>query len=336
MTDETQAPWPPAEAPSAPRALSYIKSEQLRRGKRRAALRTFLVPLIGASAGLLWTAMYGVGWLEFVLFAVMFAWVTLGLEVGFHRLFAHHAFRAPQGVQGFLWASALMSGQGPGVYWTATHRRHHAFSDSENDPHTPYFRVTQQGVEKLGGLRGFWHAHQGNTYTDYATNVAAFSKDVRRNALLVKLDDYYTFFVTLGIVLPGVIGAIYYGTWQGAVSCAFWGGPIRIFVQHQLFFTNASLGHMIGERPFDTGDNSRNNWWCALWTFGSALQNTHHAFPSSAYLSYRWYEVDIAGGIITVLSSLGLATEVRRPSKANIQARLVGSRHEPGVEPAQG
>ena len=314
------APGNPAVAGS--RVSSFIKNEALRRGKRHSGLRTFLLPLGGASIAVAWAAVFGFNWLEVALLAGMFVLVTLGLEVGFHRLFAHHAFKAPRAVQSILWVLALMAGQGRGLYWMASHRRHHSFSDTPDDPHTPYFRVTGQGTEILSGLRGFWHAHQGNTYTDYATNVAAFANDIKRNEALMRLDKMYSFWVTMGIAIPGLVGALYYGTWMGAVSCALWGGPLRMFVQHQLFFTNASLAHMVGEQPFDTGDRSRNNWYCAIWTFGSALQNTHHAFPSSAYLRLRWYELDVAGMAIRVMASFGLATDVRCPSPENVRAKL--------------
>lgn len=312
----------PAPGGGAP---PFIRNEDLRRNKRKSALRTFWFPVLGATAGFTFAAFYGVGWLEIVLFAVMFFWATLGLEVGFHRLFAHRAFKAPMPVQVFFWASALMAGQGRGLYWMATHRRHHTYSDTPDDPHSPHHRVSEQGHEKLGFLRGFWHAHQGNTYTDYATNVALFANDIRRDAKLMWLDKQYPLFVTLGIVLPGLVGALYYQTWVGALSCLLWGGPIRVFIQHQTFFTNASLGHMIGEQPFATGDDSRNNWWCAIWTFGSALQNTHHAFPSSAYLKLRWYELDLAGAAIKLMAKVGLARDVRFPTREAVSAKLAPS-----------
>lgn len=313
---------PNTEAAQFQRPPLFIKNDALFRAKSTVARRTLYLPILGSIATVAYAAYAGFGWVEVAVFLLMFAWVTLGLEVGFHRLFAHNAFRASLAVQGFFWKSALMSGQGRGLYWLATHRRHHAHSDTPDDPHSPYFRTGSGGAQSLSGIRGFWHAHQGNTYTDYATNVSLFASDIKRNPAYGKWDRQFPFWVAFGMALPAAIGALAYGTWEGALSCFLWGGPLRMFVQHQAYFTNGSLGHMIGARPFRTGDNSRNNWWCAIWTFGSALQNTHHAFPTSAYLRYRWFELDIAGMVIKAMEITGLAHDVRRPGPDAIRSKM--------------
>jgi len=304
-----------------------VKHQSVYRAKRRQALRTLLLPTTGTVIALTTIYFVGVGWLEIALFLLMFSWVTLGLEVGFHRLFAHKAFKTSKSMEIFLLISAMMSGQGRGVYWLATHRRHHTFSDTVDDPHSPFWRRKHNGSEeRLSGLKGLWHAHQGNTYTDDATNVAYFAADALRNPLYAKLDRQFPFWVAFGMLFPATIGGIVYESWVGAWSCFLWGGPLRMFVQHKAYFTNGSLAHYFGERVFDTGDNSRNNWYCALWTFGSALQNTHHAFASSAYLRYRWYEIDISGIVIRLMDLTGLVWDVRKPSQTAIESKLLKSK----------
>ncbi len=316
----------PAREPRPRQVSVVITSERVLAAKRRAALRTLLLPLVGAIVAVISSLVTGVGWVELAVFFGMFVWVTLGLEVGFHRLFAHRAFQTSKPLQAFWWISALMAGQGSGTYWLATHRRHHAHSDSPSDPHSPLCRTGREGEETLGGLRGLWHAHQGNTYTGYATNVAVFAADALREPLYGKLDKQTTFWVVFGLALPAAIGWFAYHSLLGVWSCFLWGGPLRMFVQHHTYFTNGSLAHVYGEQMFKTNDNSRNNWYCAVWTFGSALQNTHHAFPTSAYLRQRWYELDIAGFVIRLMELSGLAWNVHYPSPDQLAAkRLVGN-----------
>ena len=301
---------PPVQV--AGRQVAVIKSERVLRAKRRVALLTLILPIVGSIVTIVSALITGIGWVEIAVFVGMFTWATLGLEVGFHRLFAHKAFTTSKPMQAFWWVSALMAGQGTGIYWLATHRRHHSHSDSPNDPHSPLVRDGEKGEERLSGVRGLWHAHQGNTYTGYATNVAIFAPDALRNTLYNKLDKQFPFWVALGMIVPAAIGGLAYHSWLGAWNCFLWGGPLRMFIQHQTYFTNGSLAHRYGEQLFKTDDNSRNNWYCAIWTFGSALQNTHHAFPSAAYLRQRWYELDIAGYVIRMMELAGLVWNVRR------------------------
>lgn len=312
---------PAAGAAAGPRPPTVaIHSAVLQRAKRRAALRTFWLPVAGTAVAAVSAFWLPVGALELAVLAGMFVWVTLGLEVGFHRMAAHKAFSTHRWMQVLLWVSALMAGQGGGTYWIAQHRRHHAHSDTPLDPHSPV-AASPAGGRWQDRLRGLWHAHQGHTWRDPSTNVMLFAPDLVRDPLWRRLDRQHTFWVGVGLVIPALVGAAVTQTWQGAWNCLLWGGPVRILVQHQLFFTNSSIAHAFGEQRFDTGDNSRNNWLCALWTFGSALQNTHHAFASSAYLSQRWYEIDIAGWAIRALSATGLAWEVRLPDAEQLQAR---------------
>lgn len=326
---------------AAPRVV--IHGAALFRAKRRAALLTLWLPIAGSAVAAVSAFWLPPGGLELAVALGMFVWVTLGLEVGFHRLVAHKAFETHHWVRATLWAAALMAGQGSGTYWIAQHRRHHSHSDTALDPHSPVATPLPGQAADTGttapspkrGVRqtvqGLWHAHQGHTWRDATTNVMLFAPDLLRDPLAKRLDRHHAAWVALGLLMPAAIGAALTQSWQGAWNCLLWGGPVRILVQHQLFFTNSSIAHAYGEQQFDTRDNSRNNWLCAIWTFGSALQNTHHAFASSAYLSQRWYELDIAGGAIRAMSWLGLAWDVRQPTPEQLAAkRLPAAPHEAG------
>lgn len=306
-----------------PPSMLTVRHPQLIAAKKRIAMRRLLLPVAGAVVGLVSAWFIPVGTLEVASLVVMFSWVTFGLEAGLHRYFSHHAFKTSRPVELFLFISALMAAQGSAIYGIAQHRRHHAFSDTEHDPHSPMVRLEDGRPRPLGRLLGWWHAHQGYTFFDPPTNVTLLGSDMTRDRTLRWLDSRtQPFWIAFGILLPGVVGGLVGGSWTAAWNCMLWGGPVRIFVQHQAWFTNASFAHMYGEQPFETGDNSRNNWLCAIWSFGSALQNTHHAFPPSAYFRHRWYELDLAGLGIRLMAAVGLAWDVRMHTPEQIAARL--------------
>lgn len=304
---------------------SYIHNESLRKAKKKQALLVLWLPIIGSVIAFINSYYMGLSGIDVAVFLFMFSWATLGLEVGFHRLFSHKAFKTSKSMEAFWWISGLMAGQGRGIYWIATHRRHHAVSDTPEDPHSPHCHINKNGeAQKLSGLHGLWHAHQGNTYTDFATNVHFYTSDILKSPnykLYQKLDRQFPFWVIIGIFIPAAIGFAFTGDLFKAWTCLLWGGPLRIFIQHQLYFTNGSLAHKFGEKMFIVEDESRNNWYCAIWTFGSALQNTHHAFPRAAYLRQRWYELDIAGIVIRFMEIIGLVSEVYKPSESKLQAK---------------
>lgn len=307
-----------------PPSMVTVRHPQLHAAKKRIAFRRLVLPVAGALVGLVSAIFVPPTTLDFVLCAVMFTWVTLGLEVGLHRYFSHHAFKTSRPVELFLFVSALMAAQGSAIYGVAQHRRHHAFSDTEHDPHSPLVRNENGKPRLLGTLRGWWHAHQGYTFFDPPTNVTLLGSDLTRDKTLRWLDTKtQPFWIALGLVLPALVGAAVTQTWWGTWNAFLWGGPVRIFIQHQAWFTNASIAHMYGDQPFDTGDNSRNNWFCAIWSFGSALQNTHHAFPPSADFRYRWYEIDIAGLFIKLLAATGLAWDVRMHTREQVESKLL-------------
>jgi stearoyl-CoA desaturase (delta-9 desaturase) len=297
-----------------------IQSDGVFTSKRRIALVTIWVPTLGAAAaaGLAFTR--GITWVEPALLFGMYALTMFGVEVGFHRAFSHRAFRSSTAFRWVMAVCGSMAAQGNILYWVATHRRHHAHSDTANDPHSPHWRLDRSGPEKLGGLRGLWHAQMGNMYTDDATNCTMFAKDFLRDPVMMRVSNQYRMWVVVGLVIPAVVGGIAHGSMFGALEGLLWGGLGRIFLGHHCYFTNGSLSHYYGGRPFDTGDMSTNNHLCAIPTFGSAFQNNHHAFPSSARLGLQPWEIDLGGYIIGALQVLGIATDVKQVSPEVVKA----------------
>jgi stearoyl-CoA desaturase (delta-9 desaturase) len=239
----------------------------------------------------------------------MYSLNILGIGVGFHRLFSHNAFKAKAPVRVALGILGSMAAQGPALYWAAIHRRHHAFSDREGDPHSPYFAA--RGNRK--SLRGFWHAHVGWLFDPEVHDFAVFVPDLLRDRALFLVHSTYFLWIGLGLALPAGIGYIA-GGWRGAAGGFLWGGLVRIALTHHVTWSVNSLCHMYGSRPFRSKDLSRNNVLLALAAFGEGWHNNHHSFPSSAFHGLHWWQIDISGYVIRLLRATGLAWSVRRPS----------------------
>lgn len=313
---------PAAAAPKPRRPSPTIEIEAVRRAKRRVALWTLFVPTIGTAAALALIPVTGLGALELGLLAAMYAVTIAGVEVGLHRHFSHRAFEAPRAVRVLLAIAGSMAAQGGLSYWVATHRRHHIHSDTVDDPHSPYVRKGREGrEERMNRLRGLWHAHVANMYTGHATNVTLFARDLTRDRTFAWIDRHYRDWVVLGVILPGVAGGLISGTWMGALSGLLWGGLVRLFTAHQLYWGNGSFAHMYGPRPFDNGDRSTNNLLFGIPTFGASYQNNHHAFPSSALLGFERHQIDLGAMIIRLLARLRLAWNVQYPTADEIEAR---------------
>jgi stearoyl-CoA desaturase (delta-9 desaturase) len=151
-------------------------------------------------------------------------------------------------------------------------------------------------------------------YTDHATNCTLFARNVMNDPDLAFMTRRYSLFILIGLLIPLSIGAAASATVMGAVNGFLWGGLVRMFLVQQIYYGSGSVSHMFGGRPFDTGDNSTNNWLLGIPTFGSAYQNNHHAFPTSAMVGLRWYQPDVGMMILRVLQSFGWVSDLKQPS----------------------
>lgn len=218
---------------------------------------------------------------------------SLGVGLGWHRLLTHRSFKAPKWIEYVTSIFATMSMQDPPDKWIATHRMHHAFTDTDKDPHS---------------IRpGFWWAQIGwvlwGTAQDHdAATMRKYVPDLLRDRGHVLISRF--FYVPI-IVSAAILFAI--GGWQMVV----WGVFVRVVVGwHTTWFVN-SLAHMYGQRPHDTGDLSTNNWFVAILTFGEGWHNNHHMSANSARHGLEWYQFDMNWITIRLLEKLGLATDVR-------------------------
>ena len=246
-----------------------------------------------------------------------------GFEIGYHRLFGHRSFEASAVVRAALVIIGSTAAEGSIFRWAAIHRRHHEFSDHDGDPHSP------RGSNWLQRIRGLWHAHMGwMWYETIGMTEYLRVTDLIQDPVLYRLGRVrmYYFWVAMGLILPAALGAWIWGGWTGAGRGFLWGGLLRLLLVQNRGFVVNSIGHAFGRKTFKTGDESRDNVWIALPTFGGGWQNTHHAFPSSWTNHILWWQFDPAGLVVRGLAAAGLIWDLKYPTAALIQHKLVAGR----------
>ncbi len=277
----------PVAADAAPQSIDWLRT----------------VPFIG-----LHVACLGVFWVGVSPIAL---WVAGGLYVvrmftltGFyHRYFSHRTFKTSRAVQ-FLFAliGASCVQRGP-LWWAAHHRNHHSHADTPLDPHSP-------------GVVGFLKSHMGWFLTSGAFRTDwSRIPDLKKFPELRWLDRYDT-------AVPVVLAAGLYGlgAWLQHVAphlgtsggqMLVWGFFISTIVLFHATVTINSLAHGFGRRRFDTKDDSRNNVWLALLTFGEGWHNNHHFYPGSTRQGFRWWEIDLTWYGLRLMEALGLVWNLK-------------------------
>ena len=228
--------------------------------------------------------------------------VGLGISMGYHRLHTHRGFKTFRLFDYFLAVCGTLTLEGGPIFWVATHRLHHQYSDKPEDPHTPH-------------VSGFW-AHIGwilfgEAHHNDTARMARYAPDLAKDPFYRWLTSYHWVPLTaLGFALLAV------GGW-GLVNWAIF---LRVVVGlHSTWLVNSAT-HMWGRRRFATTDDSKNSWWVALLTFGEGWHNNHHAHPTSARHGLAWYEFDMTWLELKLLRALGLVWDVR-VAKVSDEAR---------------
>ena len=280
-------------------------------------IRTFLlVPFLALAVAVPVFWGWGVSWLDLAIGGGFFVVSTLGITVGYHRYFTHGSFRAKRALRIALAIAGGLAAQGPVIGWVADHRRHHAFSDRDGDPHSPWLF----GTSPLALARGFWHAHMGWLFGRDKTNVDRFAPDLAADRDLRVVDRLFPLWVVTSLLLPALLGGLITLSWWGALTAFLWAGLARISFQHHVTWSVNSVCHMIGERPFTSRDRSANFWPLAILSMGESWHNTHHADPTSARHGALRGQLDISARVIWVFEKLGWAWNVRWPTAKRLAA----------------
>jgi len=250
-------------------------------------------------------AVIWVGWSPIaVAVAVALYAIRMFAITGFyHRYFSHRTYKTGrfwQFVFAVLGASAVQRGP---LWWAAHHRHHHKVSDGEDDMHSP----RRQGFLKshVG-----WILHSGNfrTRLELVPDLAKFP-ELR---FLDRFDALVPLLLAVGLFALGTILGSAMPEWETSGWQMFiWGFVISTVVTSHATFTINSLSHLLGRQRYDTGDDSRNNPFLALLTFGEGWHNNHHKFPTSVRQGFYWWELDVTWLGLLCLRSLGIVRDLK-------------------------
>jgi len=286
-----------------------------------ANLGAVVVPFLAvlAAIALLWNDV--VGTVDLVIAAVMYMLTAVGITVGFHRLLTHRSFQTSKRLEYAFAVLGSMAVQGPVISWVADHRKHHAHTDEEGDPHSPH---VGHGGGVRGVLAGLWHAHSGWLMsTQGRADWKRYAPDLYEDPGMRTIGRRFVPLVIASLAIPALAGYAVSGTLAGAATGLLWGGLVRIFFVHHITWSVNSVCHYFGTRRFNTDDRSTNVFWLALPSLGESWHHNHHAFPRSAVHGLRKREVDPSALIIGTLERLGLAWNVVRISPERQAQRVV-------------
>jgi stearoyl-CoA desaturase (delta-9 desaturase) len=273
--------------------------------------------LLGVGVWQAWN--HALHWRDVLILAILYVPTGLGITVGFHRLFTHRSFKAGPAVRGVLAALGSAAVEGPVIEWVANHRKHHAYSDRDGDPHSPH---VGHGDGWRAAFRGLFHAHVGWLFRSEFANEERYARDLLADPVVRFVDRTFVLWTLVGLAIPFALGLALSGTLAGGLTALLWGGAVRIFLLHHVTFSINSLCHFYGRRRFDTDDESRNLAWLAPLSMGEAWHNNHHAFPTSASHGLRWWEIDPSAVVIRALQATGLAWDVVEISRERQTPKL--------------
>ena len=304
-------------------AIATVR-ERTSRASQIVTLLAVGIPPLGllSAVGLLWGV--ALSWVDVGLFLVLYVACALGNSVGFHRLFTHKSFETTQWLRGTFAILGSMAMQGPLTQWVTDHRKHHALSDVEGDPHSPH-AGHQEGV--VGAIKGFAHAHVGWLFTLKGMERGwQYGRDLYEDRLIRRIDRLYLLWVVLTFGLPFLGGYLAGGmNWTVGLEALVWAGLVRVFAYQHATFSVNSICHMFGRRSYRSRDESRNNWVVAMLTMGEGWHNNHHAFPSSARHGLDRLQLDASWWTIRALEKVGLAWDVRLPDSAQLARRRLAA-----------
>jgi len=215
-------------------------------------------------------------------------------------LLTHGSFQTYRPVKWFFAFLGGLAGEGSAVIWVANHRKHHAHSDKEEDPHSP--RDGAWWSHMLWFMPNFgrkWHDNMGLHY----------APDLVKDPAIRFLDKTFLLWF---FVLGAIMWTVGYVFWDAHTAWSFvvWGMFVRMVWVYHITWAVNSATHMWGYRNYETSDDSKNLWWVGLLAWGEGWHNNHHAFQRMARHGHKWWEIDLTYYAICVLEKVGLAWNV--------------------------
>ncbi|WNH50588.1 acyl-CoA desaturase [Stenotrophomonas aracearum] len=261
------------------------------------------IPFVAMHLACLAVIWVGVSWVAVGVALALYAVRMFAITAFYHRYFAHRTFRTSRVVQFVFAVIGASSVQRGPLWWAAHHRNHHRHTETAADPHSPT-------------VHGFWWSHMGwfLTAEGFHTDWARIPDLVRYPELrwLDRFDTLVPVALAAGLFgLGALLERMAPGLGTSGGQMLVWGFFISTVVLFHATVTINSLAHRFGRRRFATGDDSRNNLWLALLTFGEGWHNNHHFFPGTARQGFYWWEVDITWYGLRAMSALRLVSDLK-------------------------
>ncbi len=271
-----------------------------------------IVPFVGLHLGCLMVFAVGVSTAALAAAIALYVLRMFFVTAFYHRYFSHRAFRAGRATQLVMAILGATAGQRGPLWWAAHHREHHLSADTAKDPHSPEHR----GVFFSHTL---WFLTRGN-FQLQRERVKDWLKYPELR-LLEKLDWVPFLLLAAGCYATGwFLESRYPGLGTNGAQMLVWGFFVSTVVLYHATYSINSIAHRYGRRPFPTRDQSRNNFWLALFTLGEGWHNNHHYYPASARQGFRWWQIDISYVGLRLLASVGLITDLRPVPRAVLAA----------------
>ena len=273
-----------------------------------------IIPFLFMHVACLAVIWVGISWTAVIVALVAYVVRMFAITGLYHRYFSHRTFktsRVGQFIFGVLGAAAVQRGP---IWWAAHHRHHHAHSDQPPDVHSPR-------------QRGFAWSHVG-----WFLSRRHFAPDLSRVRDLLRypelrLLDRYDVLVPIALAAALFFGGTALERWAPALQTnggqlLVWAFFISTVLGYHATYTINSLCHRFGSRRFATDDDSRNNVWLALLTFGEGWHNNHHRYPASARQGFFWWEIDLTFYGLKLLQFLGVIWDLKP-----VPASVLSGRH---------
>jgi len=267
---------------------------------------TFLVAVIGVP----WYALsVGFEWSAIVAFAVFCMVTGLSITAGYHRLWAHNAYKAHWTLRLFFALFGAATVQNSILSWVSGHRRHHRHVD-DND------------LDPYSAGRGLWFSHMGWMLRHWPSGTEDLSnvKDLMRDPIVAWQEKHYVPITwTMNLAPPLLVGLIT-GDWLANLLLM---GVARLVITHHTTFFINSLAHFWGRQPFTDENSARDNGVLALLTYGEGYHNFHHRFQTDYRNGIRWFDYDPTKWLIRISAWFGLASDLKKVDSIRIREAQV-------------
>ncbi len=265
---------------------------------------------LAAVAGVLWMVFGRFSWWTLGLAALWMALCSVSITGGYHRLFAHRAYRASAWVRALFLLFGAAGVQNSALLWSGDHRRHHSFTDTDKDPYD--------------ATRGFWWAHIGWVFFDGDRPERDDRvKDLRDDRLVMWQHRFYVpLALLMGALLPMALGF----AWGDPIGALLVAGFLRLTLEWHMTFSINSLAHMVGSPRYNPASTARDSWLIALFSWGEGYHSFHHRFQADYRNGYRWFHFDPTKWTVWSLAKLGAARDLRRTPPASIARARAATR----------